>query len=106
MSYFIPLCTRLILPSRQADHPIAALSLAGFQNLERREDAHQEDLEGREDGRIFLGSAARQDIVTMRLLPCAARPAMAWRMPRMSRSPTGPAPMTTSGFPVSRTVYR
>ena len=68
----------VILPPRQADQPIPALTLPRLQHIERSEKANE---------------------VNFVLLPSWAIAAIAWRMPRIARCITGPDLMAIIGLP-------
>ena len=58
------LCTRPYCQRAKPDHPVPALALAGFQNVQRREDTDIENLEGAEKFLVLPAlSRFQQDLV-------------------------------------------
>ena len=53
----------LILPARQARQPVRAPGFAGFQDVQRRHDAHQMEIEGRQQFDIVRYFAAARHVV-------------------------------------------
>ncbi len=52
-----------VLPAGEADHPVAAQSLAGLQNVQRREDDNEKSLEAGEERLILLLLVVQHDII-------------------------------------------